>query len=211
MSSPLPPAAPDPVNGPTNQPGFSGGFSTSGQSAPSYGNPPGQSAPAYGTPPGGAPSPGAPWQSASGQAPVGGQPPSKKRWLPWAIGGCGCLVLLAIVAIVLFFVFVIGSTSGPRNAVETYEQAWIDGTCEGFLETTTDDFNGGATCEDFEYAASTIEDYEYTITETSVSGKTAEVSVEESYTYYGEKASQTGTYYLVKEDGEWLIDSSTVD
>lgn len=47
----------------------------------------------------------------------------KKNWLPWAIGGCGCLILVAIGFGVMLFLGVKAATAGPEEVATAFLEA----------------------------------------------------------------------------------------
>lgn len=127
------------------------------------------------------------------------------------IGGCGCLLLAALAAIALIIGITVLGSSSPEQTVRDHHQAWAEADCEGFMETTTEKYRRGATCEDFATAvaiggAGTVE-----ILDSETDGDTATVRTLEEVTAGDVTVSQTVTYTLVRVDGDWKIDSHTFE
>lgn len=145
-----------------------------------------------------------------GATPAGPLPPSqpsppapgKRKWLPWAIGGCGCLLVLAIVGTVVAVGLFIASGNSPKAAVENYAEAWSTGDCELLFSVTTEDFREGLTCAEFESRAGDSSDADLTVLDSRTNGDEAIVVARASSD--GESAQVS--FRLVKEDGDWKVD-----
>lgn len=140
--------------------------------------------------------------------PAPGQPagpsPTRKTWLPWVIGGCSCLGLITLAAIALIIVLAVLGSGGPEQTVHDHHQAWEEADCEAFIETTTEKYREGSTCEDFATAAANGGEATYEVLGSETDGDTATVQTYEEVT-----VSETATYTLVRVDGDWKIDGHT--
>ena len=142
------------------------------------------------------------------QGPYPVPPKKNRRWWPWVLGGCGCLFVAALAVVALIIGFVVFGTSGPREAVTAYKAAWDNADCSAFMDVTTAKFRDGITCEEFEDLASKSDnDVELSIYSTEVSGDRATVKGHAKGTNKGKKIDGDSTFELVKEDGDWKIDS----
>lgn len=131
--------------------------------------------------------------------------PSRK-WLPWALGGCGCLALIALAIVALIAGIAILGGNGPEDAVRNYQTAWDESDCELFFQTTTEDYQDGATCADFEEAVASGGLGEYEILDSEIDGDNAWVTTREEATVDGSTVSSEVVYDLVRIDGDWRID-----
>jgi hypothetical protein len=120
------------------------------------------------------------------------------------IGGGAALVILLI--IVLFVV--LGGSSGPKGVVEDFIDA---DSCSDVEDLVTDDFEesfGGCTDEQLESFEGPDEaDIDVEVKDEKIDGDKATVEVEASGDIGGQDISETTTFSLVKEDGDWKIDS----
>lgn len=137
-------------------------------------------------------------------------PPKKKSPLPWILGGCGCLTLLAIAAIVALFAF--GGLLGPgdpEKPVATMLEALKDGDCEKAKSVVQESARKNAKCDSFEQASKLINDqgeFSYDIKESKVNGDEATVQVHVALkTDGGTTHEDDVTISLLEEDGEWRI------
>ena len=163
------------------------------------------------------PDPSSPHDSAapSGAPAAPGAPPRRPRGrLPWILGGvCALLVLLlaAVVAIGSVWFFVLRES--PQDVAETYLEAWTEQDCEAFEEVSTERFQGdGYTCEVWQQSIDEQSDYsfEHEIGETEVDGDRASVEIIEQVTYDGTTDEAVYTLDMVRQDGDWLIDGTTM-
>lgn len=150
------------------------------------------------------PPPQQPW----GQQPPGGHGPpppngvSKKMLL---IAGAGALVLAIIVVLVL--VFALGGGSSPKGTVESFIKAAQRQDCDEAFALLSDRFQEEqGSCAESEEDLIIQEDENVDITDVTLedeSGSKATVTAKASFE--GEEIPIT--FALVKEDGDWSIDS----
>lgn len=140
----------------------------------------------------------------------GGTPPAKRprAWLPWALGGCGCLVAAAIVTALIVVSVVLVSSRSPEQTVQDYHRAWDTADCDLFFETTTESFRSGASCADFTEAVETGGTGTIEVLSSETDGDRAIVITEEEATFEGVTIGGTVEYRLVKRDGDWLINEN---
>ena len=155
-----------------------------------------------------------PPQSAMAQPPgVVATPAEKRRVWPWIVGIGGGLLLLVVGAVVLFVVVLNKASEGPREAVHAFDDAWRTGDCVALEESTTlayRESTGWVDCQVFKAAGpDTTEGLSLDIVGFEVSGDSATVTTKEKYP--GDDATYTGTYGLIKVDGDWQIDMISID
>ncbi|MGP3534594.1 DUF2510 domain-containing protein [Microbacterium sp. RD1] len=190
--------------------------------------------------------PGAPAGPAGGAPadpsayPASAAPTAKsKLWILWVVLGGVLLVIIILAAI--FIPLVIGwfsSAASPQDAdqraaveaVELYDDAWGDGDCDAFEQSTTSAYRESISltdCASFEDDAesfdSSTDDYDMRVTDVeTVSDDRIEVVTTETYLYLvdeqGEPLDQPEQmrdvfrYVLVPEgDGTWVIDALDYD
>ncbi|GAA1732056.1 hypothetical protein [Aeromicrobium alkaliterrae] len=123
-----------------------------------------------------------------------------------------------------------GGASDPAAAVLMWDRAFRFGDCDSFQETTTAEFRADygqsaadySTCDGFHEGLEEIEDgkpddfwrtYGIEILDVSITGDTARITTEESWTYLDDgrerETSDTYTYDLVLVEGHWLIDDAS--
>lgn len=149
--------------------------------------------------------------------PMAAPPQKKSNTLWWILGGCGCitLLILAIVAVVVFFVGgVFSFTQGPRDSVNTFITALQDGDCEEAKSVVHPDELGSGSCSGFTMLSDELNsngDLDYSITSTSIENNTAEVDVDLTFTSKsGTERNGSATFTLEKSDGEWyIVDTDT--
>lgn len=222
MSSVPPP--PFPSSQPGQQPasGPPAGPDPQPYGAPQQGDAP-QQAPSAGAvpPPAGVPSPGAQqaypagpsYPGASAAGPSGGSSGGSKKWLPWVLGGCGCLLLVAILAVAAIIgLSLLGGAGNPEDTARDFAKAMQEKDCTELRSLTTEDFWDGQSCEKSLEAASkffTIEKFE--VIDSEVDGDTADVNVRVTGTFQGHTSTSTSTMHMVKDDGRWKVDGTTGD
>jgi hypothetical protein len=176
--------------------------------------------------------PGAPQQGGFGQQPgypgapqQGGYPgqPGQPAWqgqqFAGGSGGGGGLnakmlgligggAAVVIILLVVLFVVVLGGSGGPKGVVEDFIDA---DSCSDAEDLVTDDFKesfGECTDEQLEsFEGGEEGDFDVEVKDEKIDGDKATVDVESSGSFGGEDISQTITFSLVKEDGDWKIDS----
>lgn len=131
----------------------------------------------------------------------------RRRWaLPALLSGIGLVVVIAVVVIVARGGPQEYPADTPEGVVQRYSQALIDGDFEGALEYVVPEIADD--CERDWFAA---EDYRVALVRTTErdSGTTVDVLITAVYGSGllgpGESESE-GSFLLVQEDGEWLIE-----
>ncbi len=192
----------EPGGQPGGQPGAQPGYPGAPQQG-GYGQQPGYpGAPQQGGYPGQPGQPGQPaWQ---GQQYSGGSGGGLNAKLLGIIGGGVALVIILV--IVLFVV--LGGSGGPKGVVEDFIDA---DSCSEAEDLVTDDFResfGECTDEQLEgFEGGDEGDFDVEVKDEKIDGDKATVDVESSGSFGGEDFSETTTFSLVKEDGDWKIDS----
>ncbi|MFJ6654399.1 DUF2510 domain-containing protein [Microbacterium sp. NPDC091313] len=184
----------------------------------------------------------------AGAYPAGAYPtapapaPKSKLWIVWVV--LGGVVLLIIVLLAIFIPLIIGLASSAGSgsatgsdddqraaiaAVERYDDAYDDGDCIAFEQSTTsayrDDF-GYSDCASFEeqaqYFDEATDDYEMRITGVETV-RSDEIRVTTAETYLSlqdedgntldtpERVTDDFTYTLVPSEGGWAIDSLEIE
>ncbi|HWM75690.1 MAG TPA: DUF2510 domain-containing protein [Nocardioides sp.] len=120
------------------------------------------------------------------------------------IGGGAAVVIILI--IVLFVV--LGGSGGPKGVVEDFLDA---DSCSDAEELVSKDFKenfGECTDEQLEGLDGGEEgDFDTEVKDEKIDGDKATVEVEVSGSFGGEDFEETSEYTLIKEDGDWKIDS----
>ncbi len=114
----------------------------------------------------------------------------------------GAAVLIALVIVV---VLVLGGGGSPQSVVEDFIDA---DSCSDAEKLVTDDFQEefGECSEDQLGGFGDDGDFDVEIKDEEIDGDEATVEVETSGEIAGEELSQTITFSLVKDDGDWKID-----
>ncbi|MGP9694130.1 nuclear transport factor 2 family protein [Brachybacterium sp. AOP25-B2-12] len=133
--------------------------------------------------------------------------PGKRKWLPWAIGGCGCLVAVAVIAAIVAIALYVASGNSPKAAVEGYEKAWSTADCELLFSVTTEDFRRGLTCAEFEASAGDDPTADLTVLDSRTQGDEAIVVARATPEDASDGDPVDVTFRLVKEDGDWKVDA----
>jgi len=176
----------------------------------------------FGAPPGPAGQP--PQFGQPGQAPQFGQP-GQPAWQPMPpqgggsgggvngkliaiIGGAAAILL---VAVILAVVLLGGGSSGPKGTVEDYFKAIQDHDC-GFIDMVSEDRRQGLDKDDCEDDEDAFFGGEQTCSDSDIKVKNEEedgdeATVDFEVTGGGDDCEEKGTISLVKEDGDWKIDS----
>ena len=160
-----------------------------------------------------APAPSAP--VAPAQAPA----PGKRRIWPFILGGAVVLLILIVVGVTVLvgtILGAVGGANGPAATVIAFDKAYADINCAEFQSTTTPAFQDtyfqeGFSCDQWNPIATGLHDdgkYDYTVvvTDTTVSGATADVTTTERDTTPGSEKDYALLYHLVKSGNAWLID-----
>ena len=123
------------------------------------------------------------------------------------IGGA----VAVLIVLVILFVVVLGGGGGPKGTVEDYFSAIQDQDCD-FIDHLSEDNRellDKDECEDdkdaFFSGEDTCEDSDIEITDEKEDGDKA--TVEYEVTGGGEDCEEKGSIKLVKEDGDWKVDS----
>lgn len=166
-----------------------------------------------------APAAPAPFAAAPAPGPLAAPPgftpavTKKRKVWPWIVAAIGVVVLLIAGAITLFVVVLNKASEGPRDAVHAFDEAWRTGDCAALEATTTEAYRvstGWDDCAAFqESGPDTTDGLSFSITGFNVTGSEATVTTKERYP--DEEATFTGTYNLIKVDGDWKIDSVSLD
>ena len=140
--------------------------------------------------------------------PVAVAPKKRKIW-PWILG-IGIFLLVGVIVLVAVIVGVVmNATAGPREAIDSFDQAWADANCQQMESVTTAayrDATGYSDCAVFEETATSLGGAtSLSVTSTEISNGVATVETVESYT--GDSTKYDVVYTLVQEDGAWLIES----
>jgi uncharacterized membrane protein len=163
--------------------------------------------------------PGAPQQGYPGQQ-GGGYPgqPGQPAWQGPPPGGSGGGIsgkmigiiggaAVAVIAVIVVLFLVLGGSSGPKGVVEDFLDA---DSCSEAEDLVTEEFaeaEGGCTEEDLAgFDGGEEGDVDTEVKDEKIDGDKATVEVEASGSFGGEDFSQTVTFSLVKEDGDWKID-----
>lgn len=151
--------------------------------------------------------------------PLAAPPAPRKRpiW-PFVLGGAILVFILAVVGIVLAVLAVTGAFSGgPSKTVLEYDRAFKEADCALFLSTLSDGYEDSAFGGELDCAAWSDNAKNYTVdgeyvftvkvTGTTVDGDEAQVTTHETDVSSGEPVEYDVRYYLVEEDGSWVIDN----
>lgn len=135
--------------------------------------------------------------------------PKKRKVWPWILG-IGIFVLVGVIVLVAVIVAVVmNATAGPREAIDAFDQAWADASCEQMQAVTTSNYREVAQytdCAVFEETAASLGGAtSLSVTSTDITNGVA--TVETIETYEGDSTEYKAVYVLVQEDGNWLIDS----
>jgi len=144
------------------------------------------------------------------------RPNRSRRLLPWILGGvCALIALVVVLVLVVGAVWYFALRQTPESAVEDYLTTWEEADCERYEDVSTENFRGeDYTCEDWKagIAQQKEEGYDYDdqVVSSEVEGDRATVRVEETATKGSESTDGVFDFQLIREDGSWRIDSTTV-
>jgi hypothetical protein len=145
------------------------------------------------------------WQGQQYGAPTGGSGGGGINTKLLALIGGGAL--LVIILVVVLFVVLGGGSGGPKGVVEDF----IDGeSCSDVEDLVTDDFKDtyfNGECTDEKTNDADAGDLDYDVKDAKVDGDKATVDVKTSGSFGGQDFDETSTFHLVKDDGDWKIDS----
>lgn len=147
-------------------------------------------------------------------APAGAPSPAPRRrsWLPWALGGCGCLALIAVLVIGGGVVgwFALGKTTGPgatpEAAIEELYSAAEAKDCKAYKAAMTRDIRDAVNCAEFEKSVANLDSISWKITDRG-NPKPTYVTYELDLTEVRDGTAKTRSVLLGvdKEDGRWLV------
>lgn len=210
------PAAPDPGQPPAAMPTQVAGSGPGqpGQQQPGY---PGQQQPGYAQQGG---YPGQPQQGGYPGQPQQGGYPGQPAWQGQQYGGgsgggiSGKLIGIiggaaaAVIVVIVLLVVLLGGSSGPKGVVEDFLDA---DSCSDVEDLVTEDLKesfGECNDEDIQqFQGGEEADVDTEVKDEEIDGDEATVEVEANGSFGGEEFSQTTTFHLKKEDGDWKIDS----
>lgn len=177
--------------------------------------------------------------AASGAFGAATESKKSKLWIVWAALGVVLLGIVVAIAVVVPLLFLSAQSAGAPeapdvvaegvdqqaavDAVHQYNEAWLEGDCDDYVEVTTETFREAQTnpdCDTFEEASQffedSVEDYRVTITAIESDGTSILVSTTDRY---GSHLDENGavsestlpltdhfTYVLVPVGGGWAID-----
>lgn len=147
-------------------------------------------------------------------APASGPRPAAGRWV-WVSAGVAALVLVVgTVAFAVLYSARMAPIREAREAVATYNDAWLTIDCDLLADATTIEFRsdwGFDECADFEAEANDFDqvnrEYSVDIVDSTLESGCIIVHTEESY--YDEDSEyfyDEVTYTLVRDVGAWRID-----
>lgn len=145
----------------------------------------------------------------------GSSPSPARRAAPWIIGGlCGLLAVLLVIVLAIGAIWYFALRSTPQGTVEQYLEAWDAQDCETYEKVTTERFRGGEeySCEEWTSTLQEEHGYEFEdeIGKTTIDGDRASVEIDEVMTEPdGDKYRLKYTFDLIKQDGRWVIDTTT--
>ncbi|MBN9240525.1 MAG: hypothetical protein BGO97_12510 [Micrococcales bacterium 70-64] len=143
--------------------------------------------------------------------------PAKRPIWPFVLGGAVLLFILAIVGVVIAVLAVFGAFGAdPSKTVLEYDRAFETADCALFQKTLSDGYEQAAFGGELDCAAWTENAENYTTDGTyaftvrvqsmTVDGDAAQVVTHETDTSSGSPQDYDVRYYLVKENGDWVID-----
>jgi hypothetical protein len=150
--------------------------------------------------------------------PVAAPPaPRKRKIWPFVLGGAILVFILAVVGIVFAILTVAGAfTDGPRETVLQYDRAFETADCDLFQKTLSQNyedtaFGGSLDCDAWvanakTYTVDGVYAFTVVVKSTTVDGNDAQVVTHETQAAGGAPQEFDVRYYLVKEDGSWVID-----
>lgn len=138
--------------------------------------------------------------------------PRKRVW-PWVLGIGGGVVVVVIALVVWGVVAFVGVVKGPGDAVTALDVAWRSGDCAAMQKLTTADVrasSGWDDCTVFQAATPTdVTGLSLHVVSTSIVNDVATVITTE---HWADSAGpHTGTYTLIKVNGDWTISKATFD
>ncbi len=135
----------------------------------------------------------------------------RKRVWPWVLGIGGGVVVVAIVLVVWGISAFVGAVKGPGDAVTALDSAWRSGDCAAMQKVTTADVrtsSGWDDCAAFKAATpTTLDGLSLHVDSTSITNGVATVITTE---HWADSAGpHTGTYTLIKVNGDWTISNAS--
>jgi len=138
--------------------------------------------------------------------------PRKRVW-PWVLGIGGGLLVVIIVLVVWGISTFVGAVKGPGDAVTALDQAWRNGDCAAMQKLTTAEVrtsSGWEDCTVFEAATPTsLDGLSLHVTSTSIVNGVATVVTSEEWA--DGAGPHTGTYTVIKVDGDWTVSAATFE
>lgn len=145
------------------------------------------------------------------------RPPNRsRRLLPWILGGvCAFITIVVVLVLAAGAVWYFALRETPQSVVEDYFATWEAADCERYEEVSTEAYRGEEyTCEFWQenIAQQKEEGIEYhdEVVSSEVDGDRATVHVEETVTKGSESTEGIFDIHLVREDGSWRLDSTTI-
>ena len=148
-------------------------------------------------------------------APASGPRKSAGRWVWIAAGATALVLILSTAAFAVLYSARMAPIREAREAVGTYNEAWLMVDCDLLKDATTIEFRsdwGFDECADFEAEANDFDqenrEYSVHIVDSAVGSGCVVVHTEESY--YDEDSEylyDEVTYTLVRDVGAWRIDA----
>jgi hypothetical protein len=182
--------------------------------------------------------PAGPWSSGQGPAP---EKPKSKLWILWVVLG-GVLLLFVVAAAILIPLLIGWLSALPAAqggdgadeqaavaAVELYDDAWDDGDCRAYEESTTAAYRESidiVDCEAFatesDYFDETTDEYDMVVTDVRT-GEDGSIEVVTRETYLSlvdeegtplsepEQVADSFRYVVIAAEGGWAIDALDYD
>ena len=140
---------------------------------------------------------------------------SKGGWLKWALGGCGCLLFLAAVAILLISFFTKGiltATAEPEKAVKEFLAAAGAQNYEAAYDYFSDPLKQSQSFEDFQSMVQGNPEL-FQVTDTTFNSRSIDLT--EGAKLSGTVTLQNGnempaSFHLIKEGERWKLISYNI-